>query len=159
MKKQEKEIRVMFICNEGGHYDQMMDMQDLFSQYDTVLVTDNQKASSDKAKIKIRHTKLLTKKGFLQKRIARLFTIGEALSIYKEYRPDIMISTGANLAFPFFIVGWFHHCKLIYIESRARVYTRSLTGKLIARLCDKMYVQWPEQLKVYKNAEYYGTLV
>ena len=31
---------VMFACNQGGHFSQMMALHDLFGKYDTVLVTD-----------------------------------------------------------------------------------------------------------------------
>ena len=92
--------------------------------------------------------------------MARVLTLGEAIKIYRRFRPDIMISTGANLAIPLFFIGRLHGCKLIYIESRARVYSRSLTGKIIVGICDKIYVQWKEQLPLYKGkAEYFGTLI
>lgn len=159
MGKQGKDIRVMFICNEGGHYDQMMALRELFPCYDSVLVTDNPKVDS-LAGIEIYKARQLKKKSFFRKRVARIFTLGEAIKIYRRFRPDIMVSTGANLAIPLFFIGWLHGCKLIYIESRARVYSRSLTGKVIAGICDKIYVQWKEQLPLYKGkAEYFGTLI
>ena len=36
---------VMFACNQGGHFSQMMALHDLFGKYDTVLVTDNVRAT------------------------------------------------------------------------------------------------------------------
>jgi hypothetical protein len=57
-----------------------------------------------------------------------------------------------------FIWGKLFGSKLIYIESNARVYSKSHTGKIIEPICDKIIVQWPEMLQVYKNAEYWGTL-
>ena len=36
---------VMFACNQGGHFSQMMALHDLFGKYDTVLVTDNVRAN------------------------------------------------------------------------------------------------------------------
>ena len=38
---------VMFACNQGGHFSQMMALHDLFGKYDTVLVTDNVHASKE----------------------------------------------------------------------------------------------------------------
>lgn len=35
----------MFACNQGGHFSQMMALHDLFGKYDTVLVTDNVRAT------------------------------------------------------------------------------------------------------------------
>ena len=49
---------------------------------------------------------------------------------------------------------------MVYIETRAKVYNKTITGKLIGWICDKIIVQWPEMVDVYKGkAEYYGTLV
>lgn len=159
MGKQGKEIRVMFICNEGGHYDQIMALRELFPYYNSVLVTDSPKVDS-LAGIEVYKARRLTGKNFFRKRVARIFTLGEAIKIYRRFRPDIMISTGANLAILLFFIGRLHGCKLIYIESRARVYSRSLTGKIIAGICDKIYVQWKELLPLYKGkAEYFGTLI
>ncbi len=150
----------MFICNEGGHYSQMLSLRELWHRYDSVLVTDNQKANSEKLGIKVHHARQLTQVGFLRKRIARMLTFGEATKIYRLYRPHVMVTTGANLSLPMFLIGKLHGCKLIYIESRARVYSRSLTGKIISRIADKMIVQWPEQVSLYNGkAEYHGTLV
>lgn len=36
---------VMFACNEGGHFSQMMAMNELFGKYNSVLVTDNVRAT------------------------------------------------------------------------------------------------------------------
>lgn len=36
---------VMFACNQGGHFSQMMALHKLFGKYDSVLVTDNVRAT------------------------------------------------------------------------------------------------------------------
>ena len=42
----------MFACNQGGHFSQMMAMKELFSKYDSVLVTDNVRASKEMSALK-----------------------------------------------------------------------------------------------------------
>jgi UDP-N-acetylglucosamine:LPS N-acetylglucosamine transferase len=76
-----------------------------------------------------------------------------------KYKPTVIISTGSNIAVPLFIIGKMKGCKLIFIETRAKVYSKSVTGKLIGRLANEMFVQWPEMLKLYPKAKYCGTLV
>ena len=39
---------VMFACNQGGHFSQMMALSELFGKYDSVLVTDNVHATKEK---------------------------------------------------------------------------------------------------------------
>lgn len=38
---------VMFACNQGGHFSQMMAMKELFGKYESVLVTDNVRATKE----------------------------------------------------------------------------------------------------------------
>lgn len=50
--------------------------------------------------------------------------------------------------------------KFVYIETRAKVYNKTISGKIVERFADKIIVQWPEMVEVYMGrAEYYGTLV
>jgi hypothetical protein len=46
--------------------------------------------------------------------------------------------------------------KIIYIESFARVYNASLTGRLVYGIADMFLVQSEELLKVYPRAKYVG---
>lgn len=50
---------------------------------------------------------------------------------------------------------------IVYVESFARVYSLSLTGKLMLklRIADRMLVQWPELHAKYPETEYLGLLV
>ena len=49
--------------------------------------------------------------------------------------------------------------EIIYIESFARVYNLSLTGKLLYPFVDRFLVQWPELSNRLQRAEYRGILV
>ena len=46
----------------------------------------------------------------------------------------------------------------IYMMLQSAVMVGNLS-QVKNKISDKIIVQWPEMLKVYKNAEYYGTLV
>ena len=91
-------------------------------------------------------------KGYL-----RLF--GQCFKVLKQFRPKVIVSTGSNVAVPLFWFGKLFGCKLIFIETRAHVYNKSLTGKLVGGFSDVVIVQWREMLDVYNKAEYYGVLV
>ena len=43
---------VMFACNQGGHFSQMMALNELFGKYDSVLVTDNVRATKEMPSLK-----------------------------------------------------------------------------------------------------------
>ncbi len=164
---------VMFACNQGGHFSQMMAMKELFSKYNSVLVTDNVRATKEMPALKeigdieimegessrrkqVKKNERGSRWSFLHVYIQMLFA---SYKIYKKYRPKVIISTGSNIAIPLFILGKLYGSKIIYIETRAKVYARSMTGILARPLADKIFVQWPEMLNLYPEASYCGTLV
>lgn len=167
---------VIFASNEGGHFSQLMALHDLFGKYYTVVVTDNKRADKNisalkdvqaiefamafadyRQKLKERKEKNMTHWSYLP---AYWDLFRQCNVIWKKYRPKVVISTGSNIAVPFAIISKLHGSKVVYIETRAKVYTKTISGKLIGGICDKVIVQWPEMVDVYKGkAEYYGTLV
>ena len=164
---------VMFACNQGGHFSQMMALRELFGKYDSVLVTDNVRATKDMPALKdidnivvmkgessrrkdVKNEENANRWSFLDVYIQMLF---ESRKIWKQYRPKVIISTGSNIAVPLFLIGKLHGSKIIFIETRAKVYARSMTGILVRKLADRIFVQWPEMLKLYPEAIYCGTLV
>ncbi|AYV68247.1 UDP-N-acetylglucosamine--LPS N-acetylglucosamine transferase [Niallia circulans] len=75
-----------------------------------------------------------------------------AYKILKKERPDIIISSGAAVAVPFFYLGKLFGCKTVYIEVFDRIDSPTLTGKLVYPVSDKFIVQWEEMKKVYPKA-------
>lgn len=163
---------VMFACNQGGHFSQMMALNDLFGKYDSVLVTDNVRATKDLPALtyigRIEYAMAMAegRKKLKTNQASRFNRIGnyiqmffECYKIWKKYKPKVIISTGSNLAVPLFWIGKLKGSKIIYIETRAKVYARSMTGILVRKIADQIFVQWPEMLKLYPEAKYCGTLV
>ncbi len=80
--------------------------------------------------------------------------------IFRHERPDVVISTGAEIAIPAILVAKAMRIPTIYIECGAQVTRPSLTGRLLIRLADRFFVQWPELVRAYGGrAEYRGSLV
>lgn len=67
-----------------------------------------------------------------------------ALRLMRHSRPDVILSTGAGLAVPFFLVGKLFGARLVYVESMTRIHGPSLSGRLIYPFSDRFFVQWPE---------------
>ena len=163
---------VMFACNEGGHFSQMMALSELFGKYDTVLVTDNVRATKEMPALrnigKIEYMLVMAERRKVQRKnqsnrfnfvFSYIKSFIESRKIWKKYRPQVIVSTGSNICVPLFWVGKLHGSKIIFIETRAKVYARSLSGILVRRIADQIFVQWPEMLKLYPEAKYCGTLV
>lgn len=78
-------------------------------------------------------------------------------TLLKE-KPDIIISSGAAVAIPFFYIGKLMKKKLIYIEVYDRIDKHTITGRLVYPIADVFIVQWDEQLKVYPKAVNLGSI-
>ena len=81
-----------------------------------------------------------------------------AIKILRREKPDIIISSGAAVAVPFFYIGKLMGIKLIYIEVFDRYNKPTLTGRLIYPIADKFIVQWEEEKKVYPKAINLGSI-
>ncbi|MDD3944601.1 MAG: capsular biosynthesis protein CpsF [Bacteroidales bacterium] len=151
-------MNVLFVCNKGGHYSQMMELKTLMAKYNSFVLTEKQNADADFsgfAKTKSMYNYMVMK----HKKLRFLKALWDCNKYWHEVKPKYIISTGAAFSLPMYIVGKLHRSKLIYIETRAKVYTPTRTGKQVSKFCDKLIVQWPEMLEVYgSKAEYYGIL-
>lgn len=163
----------MFAGSMGGHFVELMSLHTLFPKYESVLVTDNLKANkSDKriqsfkdiaySKAWAQHRENTAGIKNTHSRWQNFFTylemFVECFRIYRKYRPAVVVSTGSYIAVPLFLAGKIFGSKLIFIESNAMVYSKTITGKLVTKLSDVIFVQWPEMLKVYPKGIYCGTL-
>jgi UDP-N-acetylglucosamine:LPS N-acetylglucosamine transferase len=133
----------------------MLAFKELFAEYESGLLT-NMDRETDSG-LPANHIKMWFPKS--NNRIGIILGLFQCFFVWIYFRPRIIITTGAGLSVPIFIWGKLFGSKLIFVESRARIYSKSLSGKFLAPLCDKVIVQWPEMLNIYKNAEYWGTIV
>ncbi|MFJ7991192.1 PssD/Cps14F family polysaccharide biosynthesis glycosyltransferase [Peribacillus frigoritolerans] len=149
-------MKVCFATSSGGHLTHLLMLEEWYKNHDRIWVTfdkeDAKSALEDEKKHWCHHPtnrniKNLIKNTFL------------AFKILKKERPDVIISTGAGIAVPFFYLGKLFKCKTVYIEVYDRVSTPTLTGKLVYSMTDLFIVQWDSQKKFYKKAQVLGPIV
>lgn len=75
-----------------------------------------------------------------------------AIRVLRKERPDLIVSSGAAVAVPFFLVGKLLGAKTVYVEVFDRVDAPTLTGRLVRRMTDLFVVQWPEMERVYPGS-------
>jgi len=76
----------------------------------------------------------------------------QAFFLFLITRPLVVISTGSGIVVPYLLICKFFGSKIIFIESGARIYTTSKTGKFMYRYADNFFVQYEILLKYYPNA-------
>ena len=81
-----------------------------------------------------------------------------AWKVLREERPDVIVTTGAAVAIPFFFVGRVLGAKTVYIEVIDRVNAPTLSGRLCRPMTDLFVVQWPEMESVYRGSVCLGSV-
>jgi len=147
-------LKIGLVCSAGGHLMEALQVLKAFEGYPYFVITYKEKATADRENT------------YYIRNIARspmAFVVGivKMLIILLKEKPDILFSTGSEIAVPPFYFGKFlFRTKLIYLESGAQVYRPSLTGKFVYPISDLFLVQWESLLKRYgPKAKYVGGLI
>lgn len=150
-------MKICLACSPGGHLTQMQRLLPAFEGKDCFFVTFRSDYSRHLEKAYFIEYRL----GYIRERLTWLKTIFVAFRILLKERPDVVISTGGGeIAIPFCYVGKLLGAKVIFIETLARVTTRSAAGKFIYPIADLFLVQWETLLKQYgKKAQYWGSVI
>ena len=149
---------ICLVSSCGGHFMELIQLLPAIKKYDFYILTEKNIASKSILN-KYRHYNLIQqeRKGLM---FIFKFTWNIIISffIFLKEHPDIIISTGAEAAYPTCRIAKLFGKKIIYIESFAKINDKSKTGELVYKFADKFYVQWPELLEIYPKAEYHGTV-
>lgn len=79
--------------------------------------------------------------------------------VLRSYRPDVVVSTGAAVALPFFLVARARAIPTAFIEIYDHIEIPTLTGRLCYPLSDLFLVQWEEQCRTYPKGQLIGKLL
>lgn len=82
-----------------------------------------------------------------------------AWRLLRRERPDVVLSTGAGTALPFFVTARLLGVPTVYLEVYDRIDSPTLTGRLCRPFTDRMLVQWEEQSRLYRDAEVVGVVL
>lgn len=152
MSKKHKKLKNAKIClvgSSGGHLTHLYQLKDFWQNKKRFWVTfDKEDAKSLLEGEKMYPCYFPTNRNIFNL-IRNTFVAFKVL--FKE-NPDIIISSGAAVAVPFFYIGKLMGKKLVYIEIYDRIDKPTLTGKLVYPITDLFVVQWEEQTKVYKKS-------
>ena len=148
--------KVCIPTSSGGHLTHMrMIMPVLDKARDRFWVTfDKEDANTALAGERVYHCFFPTNRNV--KNIVRNTLL--AIRVLRRERPDLIVSSGAAIAVPFFLVGKLLGAKTVYIEVFDRVDAPTLTGRLVRRFTDLFVVQWPEMTRVYPGSVDLGSI-
>jgi UDP-N-acetylglucosamine:LPS N-acetylglucosamine transferase len=88
-----------------------------------------------------------------------LRNVAVAWRVLRRHRPDLVVSTGAAVAIPFFALCKLFRIHAVYIEVYDRVSTRTVSGRICRRMSSRFFVQWEQQVALYPGATVIGRLL
>lgn len=147
--------KLCLIASSGGHIEELMQLEAVWKRYDRFIMVPKTKwtESLDGRKYFISD---INRKNKFTKLFSSVFIFIEQFPIFLKEMPDLVITTGAAPALPMSVYAKLFGKRVVYIESIARVNSKSQTGKVIYKFADLFIVQWEEQLECYPNAVYAG---
>jgi len=146
---------LMLVCSCGGHLLQLLELRPAWEEYDRLWVTFDK---SD-ARSLLRDERVLHAFGPTNRNIPNLLrNLRLAWRTVRRVRPSAVLTTGAGVAVPFAWIARLHGARVLYVESFTRIERLSLSGRIIAPVAERVYVQWPELRGVNRKARFAGNL-
>lgn len=148
-------MKICLVGSSGGHLMHLYMLKNYWSKYERFWVT----FAKDDALGLLVNEKMYGCYFPSNRNVKNLFknTI-LALRVIRRERPDIIISSGAAVAVPFFYIGKLFGAKVVYIEVFDRINTSTLTGRMVYPISDLFIVQWEEMTSVYPKAICLGSI-
>ncbi|MFA4907166.1 MAG: PssD/Cps14F family polysaccharide biosynthesis glycosyltransferase [archaeon] len=147
-------MKVCLACSAGGHLSEMLQLKPFYGKRGHYFVTFRRPDSESLAR---------NERVFFIERPARnplLFIVNafQSLAVLLKENPDLVVSTGADVALA---TCWWAKLlgkKVIYIESFCRPFVPGVTGKMVEPIADLFIVQWREVQKHYPKSVYGGPI-
>lgn len=146
--------KLCLVSSSGGHWEQLKKLSPLAEKYDGFYVTEKTRFDAAPAKYQMCQTDLKDKWMIPKMIINSLKTI----RIWWKERPDIIVTTGTLVAYPFYLLAVLFRKRFVFIETFGRANMPTVAGRLMEKHSDLFIVQWETQKKHYKKAIYGGCL-
>jgi len=147
--------RVLLVCSAGGHLLLLHQLEPWWTKHERLWVTfplaDAHSMLAGENVVYAHHPVTRNVPNLL-----RNFRL--AWRLLRRERPEMVVSTGAGVAVPFFVLARLMGIRRVYVEATERVDAPSLTGRLCYPLSDVFVLQSEEQRRFYPRGHVIGPL-
>jgi beta-1,4-N-acetylglucosaminyltransferase len=147
-------VRVMLVASTGGHLAQLLNLEQCWAEHDRHWVTfdkpDAVAALSAESVTWAHHPVTRHIPNAVRNLVLAVRTL-------RWTRPDVIVSTGAGVALPFFLAARFFGVRTVYVEAFERIDRPALTGILCYPITDQFCLQWEEQSRIFPDGVYVGS--
>jgi UDP-N-acetylglucosamine:LPS N-acetylglucosamine transferase len=148
--------RVLLVCSSGGHLAQLHRLDGWWRGQERSWVTfqspDAERLLADEAVYWAYHPTTRSLPNLLR-------NLWLAWRLLRRLRPEVVVSNGAGVAVPFFVVARLLGVRTVFVEVYDRIDSTTMTGRLCRPLSDLFLVQWPEQQLLYPKSTVLGRLL
>lgn len=148
--------KIGIITSKGGHVYQMYRLKSWWNKYDHFWVTLPGEDVASLLKNEQVYYGYYPETRHIIHAVRHFFLAWRILS---SERPTLIISCGAGIAPPFFLVSKLLRIRTVFIEVFDLVKHPSLTGRMLAPFVDHLLVQHKIQKKFYPKATYKGAIL
>jgi UDP-N-acetylglucosamine:LPS N-acetylglucosamine transferase len=149
-------VKVLFVCSSGGHLAQLHALESWWQHHERGWVTFD---SVDATSLLVGERVIWAHHPTTRNLMNALRNLRLAVGLLRRDRPNVVISDGAGVAVPFFLVAKALRIATVYVEVYDRIDSRTVTGRLCAPMTDLFCVQWEEQLELYRGSTLIGPLL
>lgn len=149
-------MKIAIVCSTGGHLFQLYILKDWWKKYERFWVTFRKEDALSMLKEEKKYWAYYPTTRNLWNLIRNTIL---AWRILRKEKPDIIVSTGAGVAVPFFWLGKLFGAKTIFIEVYDRIDSPTLTGKLVYPVTNRFLLQWESQKKFYPKGIVIGEML
>ena len=136
--------KVLFISSTGGHLSELMQLKKIFDRYDYHIITEKNDTTlklKNEYGNRIDYLVYGARNYMLSYMFKFPYNIVKSLFLYFKIRPDVIVTTGAHTAVPMCYIAKIFKKKIIFIETFARVESKSMSGNIINKISDVFLVQ------------------
>ena len=149
-------MRILIVCSSGGHLTQALALRPWWEQHERSWVT----LPTEDARSRLTGERVVEAHYPTVRNLPNLIrNFGLAREVLRRERPDLVFSTGAAAALPFFVQARRHGARTAYLEPVDRIAAPSLSGRLVFPFTDSFLVQWDELAAEYPGARNVGVVL
>ncbi|MCT1801279.1 UDP-N-acetylglucosamine--LPS N-acetylglucosamine transferase [Kocuria sp. WRN011] len=149
-------MKILLVASAGGHLAQLQNLQKLWEDHERSWVTfDLPEVRAGLHGEDLHWAHFPTTRNIPN----AIRNLGVARKLIRELKPDVVMSTGAAVAVPFFLVARRRRIRTVFIECFDRITMPTMSGRMCYPLSDVFAVQWDEQKRHFPDAVNIGALM
>lgn len=153
--QEQDQTKVLFVSSAGGHLSQLLQLRPWWEAHNRRWVTFDLPDAQSKLE---GETLIPAHYPTTRNLLNAAKNLRLANTVLNDWRPDVVISNGAGVAVPFFLLAKSKGIPTVYLEVYDRIDSKTLTGNLVKPFTTRFCVQWPEQQRLNPGSVLVGPL-